>query len=41
MKYLIDAWAWVAYLDGGAAGEKVNEILLFLAKEIRDLKEKR
>jgi len=27
MKYLFDAFAWIAYLEGGSAGEKVNKIL--------------
>lgn len=27
MKYLIDAWAWIEYLIGSKAGEKVKEIV--------------
>src|SRR3989344_3955606 len=28
MKYLIDAYAWVEYLEGSSKGEKVNKILV-------------
>lgn len=27
MKYLIDSYAWIEYLNGSSAGEKVNKIL--------------
>ena len=27
MKYLFDAYAWVAYLEGGKDGEKINAII--------------
>lgn len=28
MKYLIDSYAWIEYLDGSFAGEKVRKILI-------------
>lgn len=26
MKYLLDSYAWIAYLEGGKTGEKVNKL---------------
>lgn len=28
MKYLIDSYAWIEYIDGSSAGEKVRKILV-------------
>ena len=28
MKFIIDSYAWIEYLDGSAKGEKVKEILV-------------
>ena len=27
MRYIIDSYAWIEYLNGGASGEKVNKII--------------
>ena len=37
MKYIIDSYAWVEYLEGSKLGEKVREIINDKDKEIFSL----